>query len=118
MFSGAGLQHLTTTFQALAASLPALACAAALKTVEVECTGVADAEERLRSVQSTLRWAGRQPALRLLSLGIDDATLGRAAAAAVDALRPSAIHLEAAAPYGMFHHDHLRRLFDGPDLLS
>ncbi|PSC73200.1 magnesium chelatase subunit of protochlorophyllide reductase isoform A [Micractinium conductrix] len=112
----AGLREITTTCEALAASLPALAGAAALETVHVACAAGTPEEhahtvDRLRAV---LRWGGRLPALRTLALAVDDATLARVAGDAVDVLRPSRACL-LQVPGDVFDGGRLRQQFVGPD---
>ncbi|PSC73125.1 magnesium chelatase ATPase subunit I [Micractinium conductrix] len=108
------LTRLLTTLPALTASMPALAGAAALRTLGItlnpqEKRGDAPPAD----LGAALRWAGRLPALREVVLAADDTLLRETCAEAVHALRSSSAAVRL-VPH-MLYGDDLRPLCVGPD---
>ncbi|PSC73130.1 disease resistance RGA2-like [Micractinium conductrix] len=104
------LTRLLTTLPALTASMPALAGAAALRTLGITCPrGHAPPAD----LAAALRWAGRLPALREVVLAADDTLLRETCAEAVHALRSSSAAVRL-VPH-MLYGDDLRPPCVGPD---
>ena len=90
--------------------MPALAGAAALRTLGITCPrGHAPPAD----LAAALRWAGRLPALREVVLAADDTLLRETCAEAVHALRSSSAAVRL-VPH-MLYGDDLRPLCVGPD---